>query len=282
MDNPRDNRTDDINNDNRYNDPARNRQNNPYNNNQRRSNLWPWVAGIIVIALVAILVFSNNNRNDRSETAYNSELDADYSGQEGAVTPSDNTRDQNNLEYEAERDRDLGNNSNQRLADRSVNDQSGQNRTSKSNNPAVASYIEFVESGLRNNDDLDAQKVGQAFRHLAEATDAKASELGVKPSANLRVARENIDHIASGSAASLQSQDLRQTAEILSNELANLQKSNFPSLDNKASNLQKASQSISPDEAALDQRGEIRDFFTEAADLLEDMEFDDQYILNEI
>ncbi len=277
MDN-RDNRTDDINNDNRYNDPGRKRQDNPYNNIQRRNTIWPWVAGIVVIALVAILVFTNNNKSDRNETAYNSELDADYSGQGGAVTPSDNTRDQNNLEYDDEHNRDIGNNSHKTLANRSVNDQSGQNRTgtAKSGNPAVASYIEFVESGLRNNNDLDAQKVGQAFRHLAEATDAKASELGVKPSANLRVARENIDHIASGSASSLQSQDLRQTAEILSNELTNLQKSSFPSLDNKASNLQKASQSISPDEAALDQRGEIRDFFTEAADLLEDMEFDDR------
>lgn len=264
MDNTtRDNRFDDTNRDNRDN-------RNDYDNNRRRNTIWPWIAGIVVIGLIAILVFSNRDRDDSQETAYNSELNSEYSGS-GAVTATDNTQNQD-LEYSDERNRDLGNNNS-----RDINNQSGQsgNKSDRNiDNPAVASYVEFVESGVRNNDDIDAQKVGQAFRHLAEATDAKASELGVRPSVNLRVARENIDQINSGSTADMRGENIRQTAEILSNELANLQKSKYPDLDNKASNLQKASQSIDPDEAVLDQRGEIKDFLTEAADLLEEMEFE--------
>ncbi len=276
MDNTtRDNRFDETNRENRDN-----RYDN-YNNNRSRNTIWPWIAGIVVIGLIAILVFSNNDRDDRQETAYNSELNSDYRGS-GSVTATDNTQNQD-LEYADERNRDLGNNSTINNS-RDINNQSGQSdrqsgqsdRASNKNinNPAVASYVEFVESGVRNNDDIDTRKVGQAFRHLAEATDAKASELGVRPSVNLRVARENIDQINSGSTANVPGESIRQTAEILSNELANLQKSKYPDLDNKASQLQKASQSIDPDEQVMDQKGEIKDFFTEAADLLEEMEFE--------
>lgn len=204
---------------------------------EKKKPVWPWVlAGIVVIAVVGYFLMSDNT-GQRDETDYATQT-------ENGIM--EGTRDQTNT-YQA------------------------QSRDGK--NPAVASYISFVKSDM-DRSDLNHETVSEAFNRLAEATNAIASEVGYTQTQNIDVAREQINMITNDPYETSHANSIRKTADVLSDELQKIQQSNFPNLDNKASDLKEATSSIKPEELALDQNDEIKSFLSQAAELLEDMDDD--------
>lgn len=214
---------------------------------EKKKPIWPWILVGLIILGVAIYFIADNGPGDREQSAYGTERN------EGMNRTQDNTSGNGITE---ERD-------NTRLK------RSTQAAT-VAGDPAVNAYVTFVREDIKGENLKDNQeKVRQAFMHLTDACEAKAKQVGYN-SANLNTVREQTEQLTSGDAGN--SQNIRATADILSTELANIQKSGFPDLDKEASKLKEASAEISPDEPISEQSQEVKSFLTEAADLLEDME----------
>lgn len=216
---------------------------------EKKKPIWPWIlVGLIILGL-AIYFIADDGSREREQSAYGTERN------EGAKRSQDNA---SGSAMSEERD-------NTRVK------RNTQSATIASD-PAVDAYVTFVREDIKGEDLKDNQeKVRQAFMHLTEACEAKAQQVGYK-SANLNIVREHTEQLASGTSDVNNSQNIRATADILSDELANIQKSSFPKLDKEATKLKKASADISPDEPIAEQSQEVKSFLTEAADLLEDME----------
>ncbi len=230
-----------------------NRYNNTRNANRNgRKPVWPWVlAGIVAIGLVWYLVADNNDGNNTErESAYIESNDGfgGSRGTDGSMSDRDRARD-------ASADNSFGNN----------------NRAQRTGIAEVGEFVEFVKSDLKKSDikDLDHAKIQQAFRHLTEATEATALQVGYN-SANIETARQRVENFVGTQPSS--TSEIKETAEIISNELANIQQSKFPDLNNKASKLKEASADIKTNQPITDQAGEINDYLSQAADLLEEMD----------
>lgn len=220
---------------------------------EKKKPVWPWILiGLIVLGIAGyfLMADNNNDRSNRQESAYSSDQGSDIN------KPADNG---NTGDRVTERD-------NTRVANQQTKTQTGGDQ-------AVAQYVEFVRSDLKNSDikNLNHEKLRQAFIHLTEACEAKAAEVGYR-SDNLNVAREHADQLVADRSDTTHTTNIRATAEILSGELVNIQKQNFPKLDREASKVKDASASIKAEEPVTDQRQEIKSFLTEAADLLEEMD----------
>lgn len=216
---------------------------------EKKKPAWPWVlVALIVIGVVGYFIFANNDGRQNNDSAYDRGSDINKPANVG----TDNAR--------AERDNT-----------RVLNQQNGQ--TATGNDQAVAEYVEFVRSDLKSKDlkSINHEKLREAFVHLTEATEAKAAEVGYT-SSRLNIAREHADQLVADRSDTTHTQNIRATADILSEELVNIQQQKFPDLNMEASKLKDASASIKPEETVADQRQEIRSFLTDAADLLEEMD----------
>lgn len=231
---------------------------------EKRKPVWPWVlAGILVLAIVGYFIMADDDNsrdrwdNNRTETgAYN-----------------DNTT---NREGDWNDGNDRADNMNNRSGDRDnkIFDNNNNNRTD-ARTPAVANYVNYVKNDLDRND-LNNQTISQAFRQLSEATSAVASKTGYNANKSLDNIKQDINNLGNESLDRARAANIRKTADMVTNELVKIQQNHFPRLEGEAENLAGASSSIKPDELAQDQRGNIKDFLTEAADLLEKMDSDDE------
>jgi hypothetical protein len=231
---------------------------------EKRKPIWPWVlAGLVIVALVGYFMFTGdgNNRNDRQESAYGIESDND-----------NETRNQYGEDNDNRGMAIIDGNEDGADIDNRNNDGNVQNGQQ---NQAVASYIDFVNNRVENRD-LDHQTVSQAFKHLTDATDAKASEVGYSTTRELQDAKQTIEQITTDPFETTHADKIRKTADILSNELMKIQEAKYPDLKNEASKVRDASNSIEPSELAFDQSDEIKDFLTESAELLEEMDVEEE------
>lgn len=230
---------------------------------EKRKPIWPWVlTGLVIVAVVGYFMFTgdDNTRYDRQESAYGVESDNDNKSQ----TQYGDDKDNGGMAIT---------DGNEDGADINSRNRTGNERTGQQN-PAIASYIEFVNNRVENRD-LDHQTVSQAFKQLTDATNAKASEVGYQTTRDLQNAKQNIDQITNEPFETTHADKIRKTADILSNELMKIQEAKYPDLKNEASDLRDASNSIEPEEMAFDQSDAIKNFLTESADLLEEMDVEE-------
>jgi hypothetical protein len=220
---------------------------------EKKKPIWPWVlGGLILLMVVGFFLFSDNDNTRDRESAYTNEANGsgDVQGtvDEDRTTLSDRDVDANNQR----------NDNRQGYGDRSNGD-----------NSEVAEFVNYVRSDMKGMN-LDHQTVNQAFTRLSDATTAKAKEVGYEAE-NLQQAKSTINQVTDDRYETTHADNIRKTAEIISDELAGLQQSKFPDLDNEANKVKKASESINPEELAMNQDDEIKDFLNEAADLLDKM-----------
>jgi|GEM_PF-352190 len=218
---------------------------------EKRKPIWPWiVAGLLILGIAIYFLADDGNRGSRDQqSAYGTER-------------NDNDGRADSRIGKSERDQTDRNNNNGTVG-------LSQRNGDKMSDPAVQTYVSFVREDLKNEDFKENNaKVRQAFIHLTDATQSKAQQLGAQ-SDRINIAREHADQL-SGTTAN--AENIRATAEILADELARIQQSNYPDLDKEVKNLREASADIKPEERPSEQGQEIKSFLTEAADLLENME----------
>lgn len=140
----------------------------------------------------------------------------------------------------------------------------------KENNSTVAAYVNFVESG-KNKMGLDHDYTNEALLKLIEATNAIAGEVGYDVRADLGKVKEYAEMITQDANETTHANNIRKADDILTNVLQNIQKANYPGLTNEVAELRNASEAINPDIHTLDQKEEVKAFFSIAADLLQKM-----------
>lgn len=140
----------------------------------------------------------------------------------------------------------------------------------KENNSTVAAYVNFVEIG-KNSMKLDHAYTNEALLKLIEATDAIAGEVGYDVQADLDKVKEYAEMIKNDPFETTHADNIRKADDVLTNVLQNIQKAKYPGLTNEVTELRNASESINPDILTLDQKEEVKAFFSKAADLLQKM-----------
>lgn len=245
---------------------------------EKKKPMWPWIiGGLALLMIVAVFLFSDNDGNRNQESAY-SDNQSEYRDTRG-VTGQSNESDQSSRSRTIEDEGIDGRDERVAVGDRTSNerdtavvapDNTTRNIMQANNgNNAVDQYVRFVKSDL-DKKDLNSQKINQAFTHLSEATSAKAEEVGYN-SRNIQEARTMINQMSSASSDQATADQIRRSAQIISRELEAIQLSRFPELDDEVANVKKASESIDPNEIALNQEDEIMEFFDESAELLDKM-----------
>ncbi len=140
----------------------------------------------------------------------------------------------------------------------------------KENNSTVAAYVNFVETG-KNSMKLDHAYTNEALLKLIEATDAIAGEVGYDVQADLDKVKEYAEMINNDPFGTTHADNIRKADDVLTNVLQNIQKAKYPGLTNEVTELRNASEAINPHILTLDQKEEVKAFFSKAADLLQKM-----------
>lgn len=140
----------------------------------------------------------------------------------------------------------------------------------KENNSTVAAYVNFVETS-KENMSLDHEYTNEALLKLIEATNAIAGEVGFEVRADLEEVKEYAKMITNDPFETTHADNIRKADDILTNVLQNIQKAKYPGLADEVEALKSASESIKPGVLTLDQKDEVKTFFSKAADLLQKM-----------
>lgn len=138
------------------------------------------------------------------------------------------------------------------------------------NNSTVAAYINFVEND-KNNMNLEHDYTHEALIKLTDAVQAMANEAGVDVKTDIDKVKEYAEGITKDGFETTHANNIRKATDILTNALRNLQQAKYPGLANDVTDLKNASESINPDELALDQKDTVKSFFRKASDLLKKM-----------
>ncbi|KUO60086.1 hypothetical protein APF79_10125 [bacterium BRH_c32] len=138
------------------------------------------------------------------------------------------------------------------------------------NNSTVAAYISFVENN-KNKMSLDHAYTNEALLKLIEATNAMAGEVGYEVQTDLEKVKGYAEMITKDPFETTHADNIRKADDLLTNALQNIQKDKYPGLTNEIAELRNASESIKPGVLTLDQKNEVKNFFSKAADLLQKM-----------
>ena len=142
--------------------------------------------------------------------------------------------------------------------------------TNTNDNGAVAAYVNFVENN-KGKMSLDHEYTNEALLKLIEATKAKANEVGYEVQADIEKAKEYAEMITKDPFETSHADNIKKADGILTNVLQNIQKAKYPTLAPEVEALKSASESIKPGVLTLDQKDAVKNYFTQAADLLQKM-----------
>ena len=140
----------------------------------------------------------------------------------------------------------------------------------KENNTIVEAYVSFVEADT-NRMTLDHAYTNEALLKLTDAANAMAGQIGYDVKADIEKVNEHAKMITKDPFDTSHANSIRKAADILTNVLQNIQKAKYPGLTNEVTELKNASASINPTLLTLDQRDEVKSFFSKAAVLLKKM-----------
>ncbi len=137
-------------------------------------------------------------------------------------------------------------------------------------NSTVNDYVEFI-----NNDPdqmgLDHEYTNEALRKLTDATEAIANEVDYDVEGDIQSVRDYAQKVTQDPFETTHANSIKSAADILANVLQNIQQADYPGLNNQAQNVRNAASAITPEELTLDQKEAVKNFFREAANLLEQM-----------
>ncbi|MDQ6815127.1 MAG: hypothetical protein M3040_15430 [Bacteroidota bacterium] len=138
------------------------------------------------------------------------------------------------------------------------------------NNSTVAAYVMFINSDT-NKMTLDHSFTNEALLKLTDATNAMANAVGFSVKADLDKAKDLANKITNDPFETSHADNIKKAANIIARALENLQQAKYPELQNDASEVKIAAESINAETLTLDQRDAVKTFFGKAANLLQKM-----------
>ncbi len=238
---------------------------------EKKKLVWPWI--LLVLVVIAILIYFlafNDYNGETNEVPKTSELiDTKETDLTSELTDTKETDLTSELTDTKETDltSELTDTKETDLTSELTDTKETDLINVKENNSTVAAYINFVETG-KNKMSLDHEYTNETLSKLIEATNAMAGEVGYEVQADLEKVREYAEMIEKDSFVTTHADSIRKADDILTNVLQNIQKAKYPGLINEVAELKIASESIKPGVLTLDQKDEVKTFFSKAADLL--------------
>ncbi len=140
----------------------------------------------------------------------------------------------------------------------------------KENNSVVEAYVNFVQTN-KDKMSLDHTYTVEALLKLIEATDAIAGEVSYEVRADLDKVKVYSKMIAKDPFETSHADNIKKADDILTEILQNIQKAKYPGLTDDLKELKSASEAINPAILTLEQKKEVKAFFSKAAQLLQKM-----------
>ena len=135
---------------------------------------------------------------------------------------------------------------------------------------AVAAFAAFVK-GDDGSMTLDHTYSHDALTKLIDATAEISEKTNFDAKMDLDKAREHADMITKNPQATDHADHIKQSTDMISQTLHNLQKAKFPALTAEAEKVKMSSDAINVKELALNQKAKIKGFLDDSADLLDKM-----------
>ncbi len=205
---------------------------------KRKSPVGWIILGLVVIALIVWIVVDNND--NEVMTSENNEQIMEPNQDEGAMTPGEN--DAENSDMDAK----------------------------------VQEFVSFVNG--TDSISMDHEVTHEGITKLTEALAAVTPD-GV-PDDNVK---NDVDALKQEANQLLDNRLSEQHANIMRNSfisaakiIENIQKDNYPDLDEEANQVMEAAEDIDAQQLATNQKEDIKSFFDEAADALQKMEAEGQ------
>lgn len=140
----------------------------------------------------------------------------------------------------------------------------------ESTNSEAIAFVSFI----REDPDqmgINHEYTNEALTKLISATNAMSTKVGYNAQQDLTQVRTHAQKITADPFETTHANSIRDAAAILAQTLQNIQQHAFSDLSSDADEVKKAAAAIKADVLTLDQKGEVKNFFRESADLLEKM-----------
>lgn len=134
----------------------------------------------------------------------------------------------------------------------------------------VAAFVAFLKND-NGNMTLDHQYSHDALMKLIDATEEISEKSGFDSKIDLDNARNFAHEISKNPDATNHADNIKKSTDIISKVLQNVQKAKFSTLNAEAEKVKMSSAAINVKELALNQKEKIKNFFNDAADLLDKM-----------
>lgn len=129
----------------------------------------------------------------------------------------------------------------------------------------IAAYNNYVSDP---DMDLDHQYSSNALEQLIAATQAIADKLNVDISADLSSAKSKAQEITENPASLKHADMIKDAGQSISKALKTIQSEKYPDLQSQYNEVEMAVSNIKKNTPTLDQKDEVRGFFTKAGNLL--------------
>ena len=140
----------------------------------------------------------------------------------------------------------------------------------KENNATVIAFVNFVENNTSSTS-LSQAYINEAFSKLNSATNAMAGEIGYDIQSDLAQVKESTTLVADEPFETSSAKNIRNATDNSTTALQNMQQDKYPWLSEEVEELKSASASINPEVLTLEQKDAIKNYFANAADILEKM-----------
>lgn len=212
---------------------------------KKKSPKWPWILlAVIILALILFFLFTDDVEEEEIE---------EYDETEQVRDVEDDDMDESTADYENQR------NKNQMENDRSSSIQDG----------ASKDYVAYVDG---NKDmGLGHEFSSTAINKLIAATKQQADMYNVDISADLDKARKQAEEITTDPMQVNHADLIKKAGQSIVKALETIQKKQFPDKGDAIQKVRSELQAIKMDDQTLNQKKDVKSFFTAAADLLTQM-----------
>ncbi|MDT0294535.1 hypothetical protein ACFQ3R_12230 [Mesonia ostreae] len=196
---------------------------------KKKAPIWPWILGILILAaIIYFLVFANDGTDDMDDV-------------DDTVTTTEQVVEKDTV--------------NQTMSDtihlRDAKD--------------INAYTTFISDP---NMTVDHEFSSAALTKLIAATKETADELDINIDADLNAANKLSNEITNDPQSLSHANKIKDAAGNITNALKTIQTEKFPQLDSQLEAVNDAVSNIKVDTPTLDQKNDVKAFFTKAGDLL--------------
>ncbi|MDX1471565.1 MAG: hypothetical protein R3213_08720 [Flavobacteriaceae bacterium] len=205
---------------------------------EKKKPVWPWVLLVIlVLGFIGYEIFDNDENEALEDEAYVEETDT-----------------YGTVENESMKDMD--------------NDSETYVLGENSKNEIAALQTHLNSDGEMG---IDHEYTHGALAQLISAVRATANDLEVEIDAELAEANEKADHIMKNPTDVDHANKIKSAAQSIAQALLNIQSERFPELNSEANAVQQSANDIIVDTQTLNQKGDVKQFFDRAEELLTKM-----------